>query len=64
MASRPSLIFVTVCYMSLGGSSCFSVGVGDWKPKGCRGFILFLSFLPSVASVCRVMSGLHEMLYI
>ena len=44
MASRPSLIFVTVCYMSLGGSSCFSVGVGDWKPKGCRGFILFLSF--------------------
>lgn len=28
MASRPSRIFVTVCYMVLGGSSCFSVGVG------------------------------------
>ena len=28
MASRPSRIFVTVCYMLLGGSSCFSVGLG------------------------------------
>ena len=28
MASRPSRIFVTVCYMVLGGSSCFSVGGG------------------------------------
>ena len=28
MASRSSLIFVTVCYMLLGGSSCFSVGLG------------------------------------
>ena len=44
MASRPSLIFVTVCYMVLGGSSCFSVGMGDWKPKFCRDFILFCLF--------------------
>ena len=28
MASRPSRIFVTVCYMLLGGYSCFSVGEG------------------------------------
>ena len=45
MASRPSRIFVTVCYMLLGGSSCFSVGLGGgWRPKFCRGFILFCLF--------------------
>ena len=30
--------------MLLGGFSRFPVGLGGWRPKFCRGFILFLSF--------------------
>ena len=47
MASRPSQYFYDSLLHVIGWFFLFFYGNGGgWKPKFCRGFILFLSFLP------------------
>ena len=49
MASRPSRIFVTVCYMVLGGSSCFSVG---WGAGGLNFVVVLFCFCLFYFKLC------------